>query len=1256
MRTQSIRFKITAISVSAILIAIAAIFIASYYSVHEETNRRSVETMRLIGKDTKNTLDEYFEGIEQSVGMAANMAIDSLDSLTLVQCGAAGSNAGPDKRTPEQTARLNAYIADHCAQVLKFFESVAYHTNGLIAYYYCINPEISATEHGFYYSRVGKAGFVERNPLDASSFEFGSAEHNVWYYTPIEHGHPCWVGPYPALYPEEIWSCSYVVPIYSTGALIGVLGMDIPLETLENQVSPIRVYDTGFASLCDADGRILYHPTYERWTVPPLKNVSVPTAALHEEDSGDRLIRYENESGEQQQMSFFTLRNGIKLVVTAPVKEINASWVRLVRIIMYITTAVILVFATVLMLAIRSITFPLAQLTEASQQLADADYDVKLKYRGNDEIGKLTSAFIRMRDQIKKYIEDLNHRINTDMLTGLPNMRYFFKLAKAERQRLLSEGKNPALLFLDLIGMKHYNRQYGFEEGDRLLRDVGQILARHYGERCICRYSEDHFAVVTDEENLEDELRRVFKDCESANGGISLPVRVGIYRNDMESAAVSVACDRAKFACDRHGDSFVSGFYYFDSDMQAQLDGVRYVINHLDQALAEGWIKVYYQPIIRAVNGRVCDEEALTRWIDPVKGMMSPAVFIPILETARLIYKLDLYVLDQILEKMKVQTQADIRVVPHSLNLSRADFDACDIVEEICRRVDKAGIARDRLTIEITESVMGSNFEFMKEQVRRFQALGFQVWMDDFGSGYSSLNVLQDIHFDLLKFDMQFMKRFNDSEESKIILKDQIRMAIDLGVDTVCEGVETAEEVEFLREIGCNKLQGFYFCKPIPFADILKRYETGTQIGFENPVEADHYAAIGKVNLYDLTVIADQESARRDYFDTLPAGIMEVTENGINYVRTNPAYRAFIRRYFGFDLAEKPDGYAMNPEGPPALFLKLVKKCCEEGTGTLYDGKLADGSKVHGIINPLTKNPATGATAVAIALLSISEPDKSATYADIARALAVDYYNIYVIDLNTDEFTEYSSQAGGEELAVERQGTDFFESARHDTMTRIYEEDREAFLTSFSKENIIHELDAQGVFSTTYRLIDTGAPLYASMKITRMPGGNRIIMGISIGDSQMKQQKRQEELQKERDTMIRVMALSDGFLSLYTVDPDTGHYIEYSSSDDYDTLGVAKEGEHFFRQSAINAEKYFYPADVPSFRRQFTKENILREIREQGSFHIQYRLMMNGSPIPVTLKAALFKEGEEEKMVVGVRAWRKRMTEAGNTVFNDDLF
>ena len=831
-----------------------------------------------------------------------------------------------------------------------------------------------------------------------------------------------------------------------------------------------------------------------------------------------------------------------------------------------------------------------------------------------------------------------------DALTGLPTMTYFFELAQAGKEAILREGGDPVLMYMDFSGMKYFNQKNSFAAGNRLLQAFARLLSHTFGNACCCHINADHFMAFARAEGLEDTLNRLFEECRLLNGGDSLPVRVGIYPASVEDVLVSTACDRAKVACDALGRRYVSGFNWYSTDMREDLEKQQYILNNLDRAIEEGWIQVYYQPIVRAVTRKVCDEEALARWIDPVRGFLSPADFIPCLEDANLIYKLDLYVLEQVLEKMKIQQGISGEIVPHSINLSRSDFDACDIVEEIRKRVDAAGIAHDRITIEITESVIGKDFGFMTGQIARFQQLGFPVWMDDFGSGYSSLDVLQSIPFDLIKFDMSFMQKLDEGDSGKIILTELMKMATSLGVDTVCEGVETPEQVAFLQEIGCSKLQGYFFEKPLPMARILERYEKGFKFGYENPAESAYYESIGRVNLYDLAVITNEdENAFQNFFNTLPMGIIEINGDRVRFVRTNQSYRDFVKRFFELELQGKTEDFPATPFGPGSSFMKLVQDCSRNGGRAFFDEQMPDGSVVHAFARRIDRNPVTGTSAAAIAVLSISEPNEGATYADIARALAADYYNIYVVDLDTERFIEYTSPVGGEELAMERHGENFFAAVKRDTMTRIYEEDREPFLSGFTKEKLIHELDEQGVYTATYRLIDTGAPMYVNMKITRMqPGGNRIIMGISIIDAQMRQSEHLRQMQKERDTLARVMALSEDYLSLYTIDWETGHYIEYSASEDYASLGFGKEGEDFFRQGIIDGRRTVHPEDLPRYLEHFNRENVLREVRENGVFKLQYRLVIHGESRPVSLRIARFQEGEVQRLVAGVQARRVR--------------
>ena len=727
-------------------------------------------------------------------------------------------------------------------------------------------------------------------------------------------------------------------------------------------------------------------------------------------------------------------------------------------------------------------------------RLAYVSYTDEGEYSQNGEGDELSRALShRIRE------ENAPRGATYDKLTGLPVMSYFFRLAHFSKAKIIAKGSQPALIFLDLNGMKFFNQKYTFTEGNNLLRSLGELLSKYFGAENSCHMGADHFAAIAEEKHLGIILSDFVSDCDKLNGGINLPVRIGIYQNSMEDVPLETAFDRAKLACDTLRKSISSAYFIYDTALKKRADMRQYVLENIDTALAEKWIKVYYQPIVRAVNGRVCDEEALARWIDPERGIMPPCDFIPYLEESGQIYKLDLYVLDEVLEKLRIQKENGLYLVPQSINLSRSDFDICDMVAEICKRVDASGIEREKITIELTESVVGSDFEFIKVQVERFRDAGFHVWMDDFGSGYSSLDMLQSLKFDLLKFDMSFMKKLDEGTSGKIILTELMRMATALGVDTVCEGVETLDQVHFLQDIGCSKLQGYYYTKPIPLDSILDRYKRGIQIGFENPEESGYYETIGKANLYDLNVITnDSGAAIQNFFNSIPMSIIELGGGVVSFARSNHTFRQFMLRFYGFDFGGGEKALNDHPVGAGSRFMDNVRQCCESSTAMFFDDELPDGSVSHTFARKIGSNPVTGTNAIAVAVLSISKPDSGATYAEIARALASDYYNIYCVDLDTERFIEYSSPVGGEEIALERHGENFFDECVK-ASARIYEEDRDRFFTVFSRENIIRALDTKGVFTTSYRLTDRGEPMRVNMKVTRMqPNGRRIIMGISI--------------------------------------------------------------------------------------------------------------------------------------------------------------
>ena len=259
------------------------------------------------------------------------------------------------------------------------------------------------------------------------------------------------------------------------------------------------------------------------------------------------------------------------------------------------------------------------------------------------------------------------------------------------------------------------------------------------------------------------------------------------------------------------------------------------------------------------------------------------------------------------------------------------------------------------------------------------------------------------------------------------------------------------------------------------------------------------------------------------------------------------------------------------------------------------------------------------------------------TYGHIAQALSSGYSYLYYIDINTDEFTEFIPNSDNGELTVVRQSDDFFTRAKNDAQSLIYEKDREDFVTAFTKENILQTLNHANQFFLNYRLMVNNVPTYVRMRASRMnEDRDHIVIGVLNIDEQMKQQEAAERIKAERTTYTRISALSGDFIVIYTVNPETKHYIEYSGSNEFDSLGISKEGDNFFEQSVQNAQSSIHPADLPKFNSMFSEENIMDSIRKNGIFTINYRLVLNGEPIYVEMKAAMIEEKDGPQLIVGV--------------------
>ena len=517
---HSIRIKITAVIIAAILTSVFALGAIGILTIGMESDQTSVERLRLISENTQQRLDAYLDSIQQSVEMAVHTAGKSLDEMDLTLLGASSGS--------EEANRRDAVLTAHCAEVEKAFSNIADITNGIVTYYYCINADFYSPEHGFFWSKRGNDVFVKQPAIIASDLDLNDTEHTTWYFTPLKTGRACWVGPYKARSLGEAMTISYVAPIYHYGFLIGVLGMDILFDTMVSQISSLRIYDTGFVLLLDKEGTLLYHPLMESGTVPEFVREHKSEDLYKRSSSGNTLIRY-SVNGEERQMAFSTLRNKIKIAVTAPVSEINASRRRLTLMILLVALVILAVFTVLTMLMVNALTKPLVRLAAASRKLMDGDYSAELaEYNRKDELGTLTQSFRKMRDHMKLYISDLNSRAYTDALTGVKNKGALNIIMDRLDSEITQSEQKPCFAFIvfDCDDLKEINDEYGHERGNLYLQTACRMICDVFAHSPVYRLGGDEFGVLLQQQDYHarDELiARFDRNVAEWNGSAEYP-------------------------------------------------------------------------------------------------------------------------------------------------------------------------------------------------------------------------------------------------------------------------------------------------------------------------------------------------------------------------------------------------------------------------------------------------------------------------------------------------------------------------------------------------------------------------------------------------------------------------------------------------------------------------------------------------------------------------------------------------------------
>lgn len=491
-----------------------------------------------------------------------------------------------------------------------------------------------------------------------------------------------------------------------------------------------------------------------------------------------------------------------------------------------------------------------------------------------------------------------------DAATGLLGKEAFFDEAAAYLRH--SGARDVSIVCFDVDHFKLFNDLHGLDCGDELLRYLGRALALRFspdGAQPLARLAADTFALCATgirPERVERILVDISSECPN---GIDAIVRAGVYRIEDPASPVSIMCDRAVIALRTVKGSYFDRVALYDPGMREALVLEREVVAGIESALREDRIELFLQPKCNIRTGKIVGAEALARWRHPERGIVAPGEFIPLIERNGLVRSLDLRVWEKTAAWIRGLIDEGVQPVPVSVNVSRADIYLVDVAAELHALVERYGIEPSLIEVEITESAYSERPDRIVAAFDELAERGFTVLMDDFGSGYSSLNMLKDINVDVLKIDMRFLDR--DDRRSKDIMESVIRMARWLDLPVIAEGVETREQVNFLLDMGCSYAQGYYYARPMEAAAFEALLTDGSKVQHEQCALQDARrpildfrdllhentisdrmlsSIIGSVALYsyadgDLRLIRGNEAYRR-LIATLGEGVNGAEEGG----------------------------------------------------------------------------------------------------------------------------------------------------------------------------------------------------------------------------------------------------------------------------------------------------------------------------------------------------------------------------------------
>lgn len=421
------------------------------------------------------------------------------------------------------------------------------------------------------------------------------------------------------------------------------------------------------------------------------------------------------------------------------------------------------------------------------------------------------ASIIRLRESAA-----MLNMLKYDYLTGIYSRDFFYRKVVMTLEQY--PDKEFDIVCSDVEKFKLINERYGILQGDALLCYLADRYQKKLKETELCgRIGGDVFAFLVEhregynEQQFARDVEQGFQDAPV----LKPVIKFGVYEKVDRTLPVSSMCDRAMLALGKIKNHYGKYVAVYDDSMRLSLLREQRILDEMEKALEKKQFQVYYQPKHDTKDGSVSGAEALVRWIHPEFGFMSPGEFIPLFEKNGFITELDLYVWEDVCKTMASWKERGLPVISVSVNLSRADFSKPQLAQKIQGLADQYKVPHDLLHLEVTESAYTENAEQIIHVVNELREMGFKIEMDDFGAGYSSLNMLNELSIDVLKLDMRFVQT-KSFTRNKSILRFIINLSKWMNLITVAEGAETKEQVDELRSLGCDYVQGYYFARPMP--------------------------------------------------------------------------------------------------------------------------------------------------------------------------------------------------------------------------------------------------------------------------------------------------------------------------------------------------------------------------------------------------------------------------------------------------------